>query len=93
MHWVRAWGPDAAEFRPDRFSAEATAPPRGAYLPFGLGARKCIGLRFAELEARLLLGRWAAEVRIEPESTGFPELQPSITARPSGPVWARVARR
>lgn len=89
----RFWGPDAAEFRPDRFAEGAPRPEHGSYLPFGLGGRKCIGLRFAELEARLLLATWLREVRLEPEATALPELLPSITARPAGPVWVRVARR
>ena len=89
----RIWGPDAAEFRPDRFAEGAPSPVQGSYLPFGMGGRKCIGLRFAELEARLLLATWARSVRFEPESHELPRLLPSITARPAGPVWARVRRR
>lgn len=90
-HDPRSWGPDAAAFRPDRF-AERT-PPKGAYVPFGLGGRKCIGAKLAEMEARLLLARWAQAVRLEPEPPRLPKLVPSITARPAGPVWARVRRR
>lgn len=90
-HDPRSWGPDAAEFRPDRFAERA--PPKGAYLPFGLGGRKCIGARFAEMEARLLLARWAQAVRLDPEPPRLPKLLPSITARPAEAVWARVRRR
>lgn len=92
-HDRRSWGPDAASFRPDRFAEGTPPPPKGAYMPFGLGGRKCIGARFAEMEAKLLLARWAQAVRIEPEERRLPKLVPSITARPAGPVWARVRRR
>lgn len=90
-HDPRSWGPDVASFRPDRFTE--TTVPKGAYLPFGLGGRKCIGARFAEMEARLLLARWAQVVRLDPEPAKLPKLVPSITARPAGPVWARARAR
>jgi cytochrome P450 len=92
-HDARSWGPDVGEFRPDRFAEGRPPPPKGAYLPFGFGGRKCIGARFAEMEARLLLARWAQVVRIEPEPRRLPRLVPSITARPAGVVGARVRRR
>ncbi|WP_424891624.1 cytochrome P450 [Streptomyces sp. XH2] len=40
-------------FDPDRW--RRTSPDRAAYLPFGSGARKCIGARFAMAEAVLAL--------------------------------------
>jgi len=92
-HDPRIWGQDAGEFRPDRFAEGTPPPPKGAYLPFGFGGRKCIGARFAEMEARLLLARWAQVVRVEPETRRLPKLVPSVTARPAGAVWGRVWRR
>jgi cytochrome P450 len=47
--------PDPDEFRPERFSAEASAAiPKGAYVPFGGGSRTCIGMRFGQLEVRTI---------------------------------------
>lgn len=51
------WGPDAHEFRPDRFLDEtflAKLPP-GAYRPFERGPRNCIGQELALLEALVVL--------------------------------------
>lgn len=45
--------PDA--FDPGRFAADAPAPPRFAYLPFGAGPRVCVGAQFALTEAVLVL--------------------------------------
>jgi cytochrome P450 len=52
---VDVWG-DPAVFRPERFAPEAERGlPPGAYFPFGGGPRMCIGMPFANLEARLVL--------------------------------------
>jgi cytochrome P450 len=52
---ARAW-PDPESFNPDRVlpSDYAGAEPI-AHLPFGWGARRCLGARFATTEARLAL--------------------------------------
>jgi retinoid hydroxylase len=43
------------EFRPERFTPEASAAlPKGAYVPFGGGSRTCIGMRFGQLEVRAI---------------------------------------
>ncbi|KAG8053263.1 hypothetical protein GUJ93_ZPchr0001g33123 [Zizania palustris] len=54
-HDTRLWGPDAAQFNPSRFAdgvARAAKHPT-AFIPFGLGARMCIGQNLAILEAKL----------------------------------------
>jgi pentalenene oxygenase len=52
--------------RPDRFDPDRAAPSRGAYLPFGGGARKCIGDQFGVTEATLALAAIAARWGLEP---------------------------
>jgi PHYB activation tagged suppressor 1 len=54
-HDARLWGPDATQFNPARFAdgvARAGKHPT-AFIPFGLGARMCIGQSLALLEAKL----------------------------------------
>ena len=52
-------------FMPERFLPGAPPPERFAYLPFGAGARVCIGAHFALVEAVLALARLVAAFRIE----------------------------
>src|SRR5207244_7202361 len=54
-HDTRLWGVDATQFNPERFAdgvARAARHPT-AFIPFGLGARMCIGQNLALLEAKL----------------------------------------
>ncbi|CAA6666358.1 unnamed protein product [Spirodela intermedia] len=56
-HDARLWGPDVAQFNPGRFAdgvARAARHPT-AFIPFGLGARTCIGQNLALLEAKITL--------------------------------------
>ncbi|CAD6216643.1 unnamed protein product [Miscanthus lutarioriparius] len=52
------WGADAGEFDPGRFADDARAHHQRqphAYLPFGAGARTCLGQAFAMAELKVLL--------------------------------------
>lgn len=82
-------------FEPDRF---LQPPPRGAFAPFALGPRQCIGSHFAVLEARLILETVTRQVRlnlvsgarIEPEAliTLQPRWGMPMTVHPRGPLPA-----
>ncbi|KAL6597390.1 hypothetical protein ACP70R_046830 [Stipagrostis hirtigluma subsp. patula] len=54
-----AWGPDAGEFRPDRFAngVAAACKPAHMYTPFGHGPRTCIGQNLAMMELKVVLAR------------------------------------
>jgi unspecific monooxygenase len=56
---------DPNAFMPGRFMPGAPPPDRFAYLPFGVGARVCIGAHFALVEATLALARIAGTFRVE----------------------------
>jgi cytochrome P450 len=45
---------DVTEYNPDRF-IDGNLPGKHNFLPFGLGARSCLGRKFAEMEMYLLL--------------------------------------
>jgi len=55
---------DPNAFIPRRFMPPAPPPDRFAYLPFGVGARVCIGAHFALVEATLALAKIVGAFRI-----------------------------
>ena len=55
---------DPNAFIPARFMAPAPPPDRFAYLPFGVGARVCIGAHFALVEATLALAKMIGAFRV-----------------------------
>ncbi|SDT26732.1 cytochrome P450 [Bradyrhizobium canariense] len=56
---------DPNAFIPSRFMSPSPPPDRFAYLPFGVGARVCIGAHFALVEATLALARLIGTFRVE----------------------------
>lgn len=86
--------PEPERFDPDRFLPEREAArTKGAYIPFGLGPRFCLGAHFALMEGPIvlatLLSRWHFE--IEPHRTIDPD--DFATLRPRGGVPAVVRAR
>ena len=58
--------PDPDKFDPERFSPAAKQSRNPyAYLPFGHGPHNCIGMRFAQMEMRLVLARMLKKYRLE----------------------------
>jgi cytochrome P450 len=80
--------PDA--FRPERWlDGLEKRLPRGAFIPFGLGSRKCIGASFAMMETTLLLATIARRWRFELAAGDIPT-HPSITLRPATAMPGRL---
>jgi cytochrome P450 len=55
---------DPNAFIPRRFMPPSLPPDRFAYLPFGVGARVCVGAHFALVEATLALAKLVGAFRI-----------------------------
>jgi unspecific monooxygenase len=56
---------DPNAFIPTRFMPPSPPPDRFAYLPFGVGARVCIGAHFALVEATLALAKLIGAFKVE----------------------------
>jgi cytochrome P450 len=62
----KVWGDDADTFRTSRWDEqEAKARPSHAFMPFGLGSRKCIGNHFSLLEQKVFLVKFLSRFRVE----------------------------
>ena len=57
--------PEPDDFRPERFLAGQPAP--NTWIPFGGGARRCLGAGFAQLEAAIVLGEVLRRFDVTPD--------------------------
>lgn len=80
-------------FDPDRFSAEREHElVPGAYLPFGLGPRVCVGAGFAQLEASLILARLCRRYDFTVLDAHRVRPVARLTTRPAEQLRCRVTR-
>ena len=75
-------------FRPERFLGRKYGPSE--FMPFGGGARRCVGAAFATFELQVALGTWLTRHRFE-AVPGAPLrlVMNGVTTRPSGRVRLR----
>ncbi len=82
------------QFDPDRFSPERVKErPGGVYIPFGAGARMCIGNHFALMEMQILLAYLIRAFDWEIVSEKPVEFQPLLTLKPKDGIPMRVKPR
>jgi cytochrome P450 len=82
--------PDA--FRPERF-LEGPAPALDEFLPFGGGARRCVGRLFAEFEMRIVLAEILHRFELEPTSDAPKPIFAGISLSPEDGVPVRARPR
>ncbi|XP_023238533.1 cytochrome P450 3A29-like isoform X1 [Centruroides sculpturatus] len=85
------------EFRPERFAPEnANKHNPLSWQPFGAGPRNCVGMRFAMMEAKLVLARLLQKYRVLPceKTDKHPiQLKPSpIAVRPKYGAYVKLER-
>ncbi|MBC3840425.1 cytochrome P450 [Streptacidiphilus sp. 4-A2] len=88
----RYWGADAHLFRPERWLDGS--PQQNAWIPFGGGARRCLGAMFAQVEVETVLAAVLRTVELEadrPADEGS-EMH-HITMIPKRGARVRVLRR
>jgi len=86
------WWDNATTFDPERF-AEGKTPIKGTYIPFGNGARICVGNSFAMMEAQLLLAsfmqKWTFDLIPNKEIVPLPR----VTLYPRDGLPMRIKQR
>jgi cytochrome P450 len=96
QHWS-----EPNSFRPERFltntpdeapSTEDRRWSRDAFLPYGLGPRKCPGAAFAQQEALLVLAELVRRFEVLPDPEHEPELVARLTLRSRNGIWVRLHR-
>jgi cytochrome P450 len=85
-HHDPRWYPDPERFDPERFApGRVEQIPPGAYLPFGLGPRACIGNQFALMEMALVTAMLLQRLTLSPaRGQQEPSLHPGMSLRPVG---------
>jgi cytochrome P450 len=94
LHRDSRYFPDPLRFDPERHTAEAkVARVRGAYFPFGMGPRQCIGEAFAWMEGVLVLATLAQRWRLRHDERHKVVVEPLFTLRPKGGMPMLVESR
>jgi len=84
----KAWE-QPLEFQPERFIG---GTPQLGYLPFGAGARLCIGKEMARLEGSMILAHIAKNWQITAVHSEPVPIDASVTLRPVGGMPVRISR-
>ena len=91
VHRNESIWPNPDVFEPARFMSNER-PASGAYLPFGLGNRMCIGKDFAMFEGVIALSMMMKNFEFLPINIKIVPL-PSVTVRPKSGLPLRVKKR
>jgi cytochrome P450 len=91
MHRDARYFDDPDAFRPQRWAdGLSNSLPRGAYFPFGMGPRQCIGAAFAMQEAVLVLAAIRQRFRLEVVSPEDVRAVPTVALQPDRPIRLRT---
>jgi len=88
---TKIWGPDAAEFRPERWD-DLKDVPNTHFMTFQHGTRACIGRKFAETEMKVLLAVLVGSFEFTKVPGWKVEKYSLITMRAKNGVYLHISR-
>ncbi|MEM9128257.1 MAG: cytochrome P450 [Pseudomonadota bacterium] len=92
-HTMPSIWPEPTRFDPARFEANCVKQRhRYAWIPFGGGAHKCIGLHFAYMQIKILASQILANASVSLAQNNAPEWQPWPLFKPKGTLLAAFER-
>ncbi|MBZ4321422.1 cytochrome P450 [Streptomyces huiliensis] len=91
MHHQPGLFPDPERFDPARW-ADGTPGPRGAYIPFGNGSRKCPGDTFALTEIVVVLARVLQNWTLQREGASSSPVLPRVSTMLQAPPMVMTPR-
>ena len=94
MHHLPQYFDEPEAFKPERFTPEfEKSLPKYTYMPFGGGARVCIGNAFAMMEAQLILATIAQRFQLELATDEPVRYKAQITLTPADGLKMRLTAR
>ncbi|XP_072916753.1 cytochrome P450 3A30-like [Hemitrygon akajei] len=96
LHRDPKYWKEPEEFRPERFSKEESMSRNPCtFLPFGIGPRNCIGMRFAQLMMKVIMVLLLQRVTLVPcDETPIPlEIEVKGPMRPKKPIILKFVPR
>ncbi|KAF9807604.1 hypothetical protein SFRURICE_008817 [Spodoptera frugiperda] len=90
---TRYWGPDAEEFRPERWLDSTTVPShQAAYATFGPGKRGCVGKTYALMYLKATVVAVLRKYRLTADHTNM-KLECKVMLKPASGHLVRIEKR